>query len=74
MFSQDQYQRKYQCLFILSPKSAFKATIIHEIFEKSSSFHVKYLITEKIHFLFFMRFLLVLIFPNFLSLRLFGNS
>ena len=30
-----------------SLKSAFKATIIHQIFEKNYSFHVKYRITEK---------------------------
>ena len=48
MFSQDQYQQNYQCLFIFfSLKSAFKATIIHQIFEKNYSFHVKYRITEK---------------------------
>ena len=43
----------------LEGKKLFPETIIYEIFETNSSFHVKLHTTRRVKFLFFRRFLLI---------------
>ena len=45
---------------IYIPRKCIESTIIHKIFETNSSFHVKQHTNEKVLFVFFKRFLLIL--------------
>ena len=44
----------------LKPKKGFPETMTHKVLETNSSFHVKKRTTERVEFLFFKSFLLVL--------------
>ena len=54
------YREEHLHVFELDILLLLKAKIIHRIFETNSGFHVKSRTTEKVEFLFFESFLLVL--------------